>query len=190
MCSTATPYGKLIVQKNLKLINGKVVRLACQHPLAIFHYNCNHSANYAQIVREALARYPSTAATPWKIIFYQDGVNPSDGLAKNHSRKASVFYWSFLQFGMRALSHEEVWSTLTLARTTVLNQVEGHVAQITNVALSLFFGSQHDIMRSGVSVHLNGDNGTKLILAEVGVVLADEPARGKDLLPLQECSDA
>ena len=102
---------------------------------------------------------------------------------------------------MRALSHEEVWSTLTLARTTVLNQVEGHVAQITNVALSLFLRSQHDIMRSGVSVHLNGDNGTKRILAEVGVVLADEPAfkeflllqrtcRGNALLPLQECSDA
>ena len=91
MCSTATPYGKLIVQKNLKLINGKFVRLAFQNPLAIFHYNCNHSANYAQIVREALARYPSTAATPWEIIFCQDGVNPSDGLAKNHSRKPSVF---------------------------------------------------------------------------------------------------
>ena len=38
---------------------------------------------------------------------------PSDGVSKNHSRKCCAFYWSFAEFGMHALGHEEeVWGTI------------------------------------------------------------------------------
>ena len=129
-------------------------------------------------------RNPCSAQSPWRIIIYQDGVDPSDGLAANHSRKSCVFYWSFVEYGMHALCHEEVWGTLCVMRSHDCNKLSGNISQLFQKALELFFGSVHDIQRSGIRVLVNGcSRGLERehydryhILAGVGVVFADEPA--------------
>ena len=181
VCQTQTPYGKLVDTMPVKFTKGKDGVIAFQNPLAYLYYNCQKSPHFAEIVRAALERHPCGPASPWHLILYQDGVDPSDGLSSNHSRKSCVFYWSFLEFGLRELAHEEVWGTLCVMRASEANRLEGGVATLFGSLLSLFFGSKHDIRLSGVSVVLDGSvRGeqplNRQIFAEVGALLADLPA--------------
>ncbi len=179
VCHTPTPYGPLVGTMPVGPGAGKDI--AYQNPLAFFHYNCQNSPHYAEIVRQALGRQPCRPSTPWTLVLYQDGVDPSDGLSNNHSRKTCVWYWSFLEFGLRHLALEEVWGTLCVMRSTTINELEGGITTLFGHLLSLFFGSAHDIRLTGVSVTLDGSLRREHplqthIFAEVGVLLADIPA--------------
>lgn len=183
ICNTITPYGPLVRPVAVKLVGSDVPgSLGFQNPLAFLAYNCSQSVYYSSVVQDALALHPSTPETPWQIILYQDGVDPSDGLAKNHSRKSNVFYWSFAEFGMQALAHEEVWGTATIMRSTQCYTLEGALTQLTSRILEMFFDTPHDIMRTGVTVicckDTPGDTaGSRAtIFAFVGLILADAPA--------------
>jgi len=182
VCSTATPYGKLVVQKPVTLKNGKCDTIAIQNPLAMLYHSCHTSASYSSLMRARLEAKPPTPAAPWNLIVYQDGVDPSDGLAKNHSRKCVVFYWSFLELGMAALAHEEVWNTATVVRQNIVNQMEGQHVQVADLVLKSFFDPEgHDILRSGVNLAMHESDETCTVFAKLGVLLADEPAL-KELL--------
>lgn len=180
VCSTATPYGQLVDTTEVTFANGSSGTMSFQHPLAWFAYQCERSPHYADIVRRALAKKPCTPASPWSLIVYQDEVNPSDGLSKNHSRKSVVWYWSFAEFGMHALAHEEMWGTVCLMRSTTAGKLESKVSQLACKVLQLFFGPHHDIRLSGIAVNITcTDGGADMsahIFADIGVVLADEPA--------------
>ena len=165
VCQIQTPYGKLVESAE------PADRIPFQNPLAFLYYHYHNSPHYAQIVNTALQHFPCTPAAPWRVIIYQDGVDPGDGLAVNHSRKSCVFYWSFVEFGMHALAHEEVWGTVCVVRTLDAKKLDGDIGQLFFKVLEQFFGSAHDIRISGVLL----DEGIR-ILAGVGVLLADEPA--------------
>ena len=111
LCTTETDYGTLVnhVPISWSDIERHGDTVPIQNPLAFFYYNCQKSPHYAELVRRGLEQHPCTPSTPWSLILYQDGVDASDGLAKNHHRKSAIFYWSFKEFGPRALAHEQVW---------------------------------------------------------------------------------
>ena len=134
--ATQTPYGKLVDSMPIVFPDGTEVSIAFQNPLAFLYYICQKSADYAEIVREALERHPCSPATPWNLIMYQDGVDPSDGLSNNHSRKSCVWYWSFQEFGLQHLAKEEVWGTLCVMRSTQANQLEGGITTLFGRLLS------------------------------------------------------
>ena len=81
-------------------------RFGIQNPLAFLAYHAEQSVHYAEIIRRAFEKHTCEPGSPWRLILYQDGVDPSDGLAKSHSRKSSVWYWAFTEFGMEAFAHE------------------------------------------------------------------------------------
>ena len=172
-------YGPLVVDVPVKLSDGSEQQFPFQSPLAWFVYQCKHSKDYARIVSMALDRKPCSAASPWTLVLYQDGIDPSDGLAKNHSRKSAVFYWSFAEYGMHALAHEECWGTLCVARHSEHQKFAGGINMLFEKVLELFFGERYDISRSGVAVDLP-DKGHRVILAKAEVLLGDMPA-------LKEC---
>ena len=93
-------------------------------------YNALHSPHYAAIVKDACVHHPPTPRKPWNLIIDQDGINPSDGLSKNNSRKCCVFYWSFAEFGLRALALEEVWVTIVVVRNKLINTFVSGIAQL------------------------------------------------------------
>ena len=171
-CNQITPYGKLIEHKTFQLAKGEEVTIGFANPFAMFHEQCRRSNDFSKIVAEALERHPCSPSSPWHIIFYQDGVDPSDGLAKHHSRKSSVFYYSFLQLGQRALAHEEVWCTLTIMREHKARGLSDGIATLASEAIGMFFKDEHDIRRAGVHATLR--TGSRVhIIAEIGVILAD-----------------
>ena len=171
---TVTAYGPMVVDVDVPLAAGGTTQIPFQNPLACFVYQCKDSPHYASIVQEALRRHPCTPGSPWKLILYQDGVDPSDMGSKNHSRKC-VFYWSFAELGMRALAREEVWCTLCTVRFSQHQKFAGTVSALFEKGLSLFFGDPHDILRSGVAVEFP-DGARKVMFARAGVLLADMPA--------------
>ena len=183
LSSSQTPYGPLVSAVPLQVVKKgktKPIDVGFQNPLAFFHYHSQNSPHYAAIVKRTLALHPPSAASPWKIIFYQDGVDPSDGLSKSHTRKSVVFYWSVLEFGMDSLAHEEVWGTVVVVRASLANKVKGRVMTIFDHVLRQFFGDTHDISRAGICVEF--DDVVHRIIAGAKVLLADLPA-------LKECID-
>ena len=114
ICGQQTPYGKLVETMSFEM-NGTPTTLPFQNPQAFLWYHYRNSPHYAMVVDDAMRKYPSDR--PWRLIIYQDGVDPSDGLASNHSRKSTVFYWSFVELGLHALAHEHVWGTVCLVRS-------------------------------------------------------------------------
>ena len=179
-----TPYGPLVrelpvvlhrkqADKSIKQIDDTI---GIQNPLAFLYYHAKTSEHYSGIVKRALANHPVSIAEPWKIVLYQDGVDPSDGLAKLHTRKSTVFYWSFLEFCMHALCHEQVWGTVTVMQTHLAKELEGSVVQLTDIVLSEFFGHKHDISRSGCALELPGIDASIKIFGRAAIFLADEPA--------------
>ena len=112
VCDELTPYGPLVVTKDVKGIKTAEHKIAIQNPLAMLWKAVQISSWFTTLLQDALRNTASSCSSPWSIILYQDGVNPSDGLSKNMSRKSGAFYWSFLEFGMEALSKEESWMAL------------------------------------------------------------------------------
>ena len=174
-------YGPLVIDKPLTLGSGKLQTIPMQNAFAFLKHNCRESPHYAAIVQAALRRHPCTPAQPWRLILYQDGVDPSDMGAKHHSRKSAVMYWSFVELGMLALSQEEVWGTVVVSRYSEYTQLPGKGGSIFEAVLEHFFGGTHDIRRSGCSVTFP-DGEHALLLAKASVLLADLPA-------LKECID-
>ena len=185
LCSTETPYGKLV--HDVPMAHRKVRcqdsddTIPFQNPLAWLYYNCQKSPHYAELVRRALEQHPCTPATPWNLILYQDGVNASDGLAKNRHRKTAIFYWSFEEFGPRALAHEQVWGVIANVRIDECKDIDGGIARIFENVLDNFFGETHNMRISGATVQIDGslrqeDRMIVTIYAKVGIILADIPA--------------
>ena len=179
VCSEKTAYGKLVVPVELPGTDGQPRTIAIQNPLAMFCKSASDSDAFGHIVKEALEKYPCSPASPWKIICYEDGVNPSDGLSKNTSRKSGAFYWSFLQFGMRNLCKEECWFAVCVLREGIVKEVEGGFQAVAAAVLNSFFDPDgHDLERVGVSFYIDGEH--YQVFAILGILLADGPAL-KDL---------
>jgi hypothetical protein len=168
-------YGPLVVDTQLPLKGGKTQKFSIQNPFAWLQHNCLHSTHFAKIMQAALSKYPCSPSSPWRLILYQDGVDPSDSVGKKHSRKSAVYYWSFVELGMQALSHEAVWGVITVARYTEYTQLAGKGASLFEVVLDHLFGETHHFRNTGCSLRFpNGER--VLLLAEPSVLLCDMPA--------------
>ena len=178
VCNVQTPYGTLVQTMPLTCPDGNTIDAAVQNPLAMLYHVSSESKRFATVMRSGLDNMPCASASPWTVILYQDGVDPSDGLSINHSRKSNVFYcWSFLELGMQALADERNWFPIALGRYNSLMKAEGQITQLACKACSLFWSrSGHDLELTGVNLKFHSEQNTTTIFAKLGVVLADEPA--------------
>ena len=177
ICKKKTPYGQLVTPIDLVTSDGGTYSVGIQNPLAMLYHLASESTYFATLLRDTLAAHPSSPGSLWNLIFYQDGVDPSDGLSNNHSRKSNVFYWTFLEFGMHCLSHEECWFTISLVRSTSIANIEGQLSQLTLRIMQTFVQPHgHDIRRTGISLKLHGEDRCVTLFAKFGILLGDEPA--------------
>ena len=176
VCSTMTPYGKLVQEVELDVGNGREITVGFQHPWAMLYHATRTSSDVSDLIASTLNSHPPSVVEPWNIVLYQDGVDPSDGLSVNKSRKSNVWYWTLLEFGHWALAHEELWFTATLIRSKSSDDLEGTIVALTRLVLMHFFNpTGHDSRRSGISLQL-ADGERVHIYAKLGVLLADEVA--------------
>ena len=176
--NVVTPYGTLVRPLTLSLTSGKTHDAALQHPLAMLYHVSQVCPEFADLMRETMTQSPCDREHPWRIVIYQDGIDPSDGLSANHSRKSNIFYWSFLEFGPYALSNESNWFSIGFCRYNALTHADGGIAQLSLKCLLHFFGAEGcaDIETDGAKLHLHGNDEHTTVFAIIGVLVADEPA--------------
>lgn len=117
---------------------GEDVIVTLQDPLTMLAHMAERSEHFAHVLRETAAKHPCTSNEPWHIAIYQDGVDPSDGLAKNHSRRCAVFYWSVREFGPAFLAREELWFTPLVVRKDMVNVIDGRHERLAKLLLRSF----------------------------------------------------
>ena len=167
---TETPYGQLVIERTRDEVTYGV-----SPPLAAMWYHTKHSKSYSEVILDSLRRAPNSASSPWNVVFYQDGVDPSDGLAKSHTRKSAVYYWTVKEFGYDVLGQEQVWLTSALIRATQLADLNGEHATVAKDVLETMFNEKIDAEHHGVTLELH-EGGSVHIFLKLGVLLADEPA--------------
>ena len=96
-------------------------------------------------------------------MFYTDEVTPSNPLATLNKRKFQAMYWSFLEFGLNALSREEAWFTVCIEFTVTVNSVSAGLSQVVAAILRLFFSEGHNFQTTGVLLHHNVRMWAKLV---------------------------
>ena len=138
LCSTITPYGRLVDEVNFQTGDAEPLQVGFQNPLPMLHYAANQSDAYCALIERTLEKHLATCDKPWGIVLYQDGVDPSDGLANNKSRTPTVYYRTMLEYGADAIAHEEVWFTATLIRSTSSDQLLDTLTELTRLTLLRF----------------------------------------------------
>ena len=162
-----TPFGRVIQTAELEAVDGAVVTVPFQHPLAFLWAAAQRSLEVKDRLREAFR-------SPLQVIIYSDGITPGSVLGRA-TRKFDVIYWSIMSFSLLRLACCEAWMTLTLVRSDVISKLKGGISQIFKVLLGAFFGMHGHDLRRGVAFPLDGwDEGKVLVFGDISMLLGDE----------------
>ena len=134
-----TPYGPISVEKEVPASGGGSVRIRMASPLALLFFMFFNCAPFASFLEERLVECPSSYEAPWNLILYCDEVHPGDRLGGKKLRKFHAIYLSFKEFGMAALSHEDMWFTIATVRTQIVNQIPGGMSKVFSIVLRELF---------------------------------------------------
>ena len=81
-------------------------------------------------------------------------------------------YWSFIEFGVIALSHEESWWCVAIEYSTVVNSLGAGMSQVFNKIIKLFFSSDGlNLLENGINLPV-GPDGARLF-ATLGMFIQD-----------------
>ena len=100
-----TPFGPLHQTITATTKNGPLP-IEVQHPIAMLHYVSASSSSLANLISRAATAAPPSHERPWRIVLYCDEVLPGNQLAHKSQRKSWHWYWSVMEWGAAALSHE------------------------------------------------------------------------------------
>ena len=174
IANTETPYGKVHQQIPLVTKNGTIWLLCAQAPWAMLYVAAGRSLALARLIHATIQRHGQPSpARPWRLVTYTDEVDPSDSIAGEHSRKFQALYWSILDFGVAALSHEETWFTAFCGRSPRFNNVAGGISAGLGSFLKLAFCGVHDPKLAGVYLHLAGGLGSVRLFFEMDMNTGD-----------------
>ena len=119
--------------------DGSSLDLFVAHPWAVLDTCISKSKRLRKLIDEQLALKPCTPDKPWNIILYSDEVTPGNTHSPQNDRTFQAVYWSFMEFGPWALSHEEYWFPLMTEYSSVVKGCSGGLSQVFASLLKLFF---------------------------------------------------
>ena len=162
---TPTSFGTLLQEH---LVVGSSTKIWVQHPMGFLEVASKKSEGFRVFLRSVLDKCDSRI----KLCVYSDAVDPGKELAIRHGRKVECLYWSILEFGPLALSHESMWFTLSLVREDIVTKLEGGMSQLFNSVLALFFDKENGCdLRSGVLVNIGEQ--ARLIFGDISIINQD-----------------
>ena len=104
---------------------------------------------------------------------YTDEVTPGNPLAQKNNRKFQAFYWSFLEFGVSALSREEAWFSTAITEYSVhVSGLSAGLSQVVGSIFKLFFSEGINLAVTGVLLDFDGHTSVRL-WAVLGGMLQD-----------------
>ena len=72
-------------------------------------------------------------------MIYSGEIAPGHVPSTNNRRQFQGVYWSFLELGAAALSHEEAWFCMMVEMSSVVNGVAAGMSQVFGALLKVFF---------------------------------------------------
>jgi hypothetical protein len=148
-----TPYGTLeqIIQLH-PAPPWKAAELRVVSPFAHWSIAYANGGGFAEFLARRHMAQPSSPERPWQLVLYADEMDPGNPLAATHTRKLWMFYWSVVEFGPLALSHEDMWSTVSVKCATELPKIQDGVSQVIAAILQHVFTGPHDPRVVGVDL--------------------------------------
>ena len=141
-------------------------------PQAVLRKSLAESSVIAEAYRDALSRRANSSQSPWSMILYFDELTPGQVLRPDNKRKTMSVYTSFVELGPHLLSRTQFWSTIAVARTSMIRKVVGGWSRMLRDLLRAAFAGQ-ETFESGVLVYAGGP---QLFFARLSNVIADEAA--------------
>ena len=170
--STSDEYGSILQTMQCEAVNGDMISIPVANPFAQLTQCLKESDSFRSFVKSRLDLHPSSPEHPWTLILYTDEVTPGNPLAHMNHRKLQTCYWSFLEFGINALCHEETWFVAMIEFSSVINQLSGTLSQAFGAVLLTFFQPDgFDMMRGGIN--LKFDDCDVRLFAAARMVLQD-----------------
>ena len=165
-------YGPILRNTECETTRGDAVSLNVTDPFALLSAAIESSPKFRAFLKQRLTLHPPSPEHPWNLILYSDEVTPGNPLATTNHRKFQAVYWSFHEFGVHALCHEEVWFTSTTEFSSTINSASGGMSQAFVIIIKTFFqsGGFH-FLDSGMHMELDGEHFR--LFAKVGIVLQD-----------------
>lgn len=161
-----TPYGKVIRRSVIMNAMGSPLSFYTIDPRACLHHFGACSANFKSFLLRRLRAHPCSPDKPWNIVIYNDEIVNGNPLRHEILRKLQSFYFSFREFGPRALSSEYLWFTVAAARSHYVNELDGGIGRYARDTLLLF----EDFATVGFQID------DIIIWAKVSTFVADESA--------------
>ena len=163
-----TPYGMVIQRKAVGTNKyGRQCLFYIVDARANLYFFCQRSDCFKSFLIFRLRQHPCSPNKPWNIILYNDEIVNGNVLRHENLRKVQAFYYSFREFGLRALSSEYLWFTLTAARSTDVTAIsDGGVGRLArDVILELQAFGVQGFQFEGI-----------IIWAKISTFVADESA--------------
>ena len=142
------------------------------HPWASLDLLTSKSERFRVLVLKQLAKAPCTIEQPWNLILYSDEVTPGNVHAPLNNRKFQAAYWSFLELGPAALSHEEYWLVMMTEYSSNIKECAGGMSQVFVALIKLFFEPNGFNAAPSAGGILLNSLGVRLFVV-MGVVLQD-----------------
>ena len=124
--SMTTRYGPIYAEKIL-LSENKKKSYACHilNPVSLWCYLVETQHGLSHLLESTLTQRPATRAEPWRLILYCDELILGNALRHQNNRKLQVFYFSWKELGLKALSNEKVWWPLAVIRSQKVAELGG-----------------------------------------------------------------
>ena len=139
---TATPgdhgYGPLLQTLECTKPDGSVVTLPVASPFAKLKACIVESNRFRGYVKNKLREHPPSPEHLWNIVLYSDEVTPGNPLATANERKFQGVYWSVLEIGATALSHEDFWFPMMTHYSNEVKSLSGVLRQVSRKIMCFF----------------------------------------------------
>ncbi len=125
--ATTTPYGCVIRTIDIgKDDRGLAVAFWYADPRSNLYYMIRSCDRLRAFILRTLELHPCSPTNPWTVILYDDEILAGNVLLHHNHRKSWAYYYSFLEFGVAALSSEFLWFTLTVSKSDSVTSIVGH----------------------------------------------------------------
>lgn len=132
------PFGSLIQPVEVFDKKGKPMVVDIISPLVFLTHAFGQPGTFHEFMLERLQQCPCSLESPWQLLLYSDEVTPGNVLGEAR-RKLWVIYTSFRQFGAIGLQKESCWFPVLCVRTSVVNQIDDGMSQLTAAILKHIF---------------------------------------------------
>ena len=125
-----TPYGMVLnkFEAGKWADDGTAAEFWIADPGATMYHYIRACPKFESFIRAGLALHPCDMNHPWTVILYNDEITPGAALKHHNQRKVHAHYWSFLEFGIEALTSEFLWFTLHIVRSDFVASLDGRGA--------------------------------------------------------------